>query len=307
METVAPDIQKILIVDDAPSNIKILGEELKEEYRVVFATNGDDALDMALSDQPPQLILLDVIMPRMDGYEVCRRLKADGRTRRIPVIFLTARGNDADKAKGFEIGAVDYITKPFNLATVKSIVKTHMELIRHHDTLSNLSSVDKLTGLPNRRCFDEALNVEWHYSANRRRCLSLILVDIDFFKLYNERYGPVAGDDCLKRVGQAVKEAIRKHVDMAARSDAKQFAVLLPGADPENAVHAAERIRNRIGALAPPREAGPAGNHVTVSMGLATLTPSAAVMPAFLAGAARKALRKAKEEGGDRTASVDLT
>jgi len=127
--------QTILVVDDEPVNIKIFMELLRSEYTIKVATNGEKALEIAFSDGPPDLILLDVMMPGIDGYEVCRRLKAEPRTKGIPIIFITAKGSEEDQTRGFELGAVDYVAKPFSPIVVKARVKTHLELKRNRDFL----------------------------------------------------------------------------------------------------------------------------------------------------------------------------
>ena len=191
--------QTVLIVDDAPANIKILGEVFKGSYKVRIATTGPKGLDIAMSPNPPDLILLDIVMPDMDGYEVCRRLKASKRTQNIPVIFITGKSEEADETMGLELGAVDYITKPFSLPIVKARVKTHMELKRHRDILENLSALDGLTGIPNRRRFDEFFEREWLRALREPALLSMIIIDIDFFKAFNDNYGHQAGDEVLCR------------------------------------------------------------------------------------------------------------
>jgi putative two-component system response regulator len=128
-------MQTILIVDDEATSINVLNEVLKSSYKIGFAKDGEKGMKIATSDEPPDLILLDIIMPGIDGYEVCKRLKADDRTKSIPVIFITAKGKEDDETKGFELGAVDYITKPFNPVVVKARVKAHLELKRHRDFL----------------------------------------------------------------------------------------------------------------------------------------------------------------------------
>ena len=127
--------QTVLVVDDEPDNIKIFMELLRSDYTIKVATNGEKALQIALSDTPPDLILLDVMMPGIDGYEVCRRLKAEPLTKGIPIIFVTAKGGEEDQAKGFELGAVDYVAKPFSPSVVRARVRTHLELKRNRDFL----------------------------------------------------------------------------------------------------------------------------------------------------------------------------
>ncbi|MCA9781621.1 MAG: response regulator, partial [Candidatus Eremiobacteraeota bacterium] len=150
----------ILIVDDAPENIKVLGGALTQDYKILVARDGESALKLARTE-PVDMVLLDIVMPGIDGYEVCRRLKADEMTRELPVIFITTLDATEDETTGLELGAVDYITKPFRLPIVKARVKTHMDLKAKNDLLLRLANVDGLTGVPNRRCFDVTLEKEW--------------------------------------------------------------------------------------------------------------------------------------------------
>jgi PleD family two-component response regulator len=148
---------RILIVDDVPANIKMLREVLKSKYDISFATNGPEAIELMKSGELPDLILLDIMMPEMDGYEVCRILKSENLTAKIPVIFITSKDDEEDEIKGFEVGAVDYVTKPFSIPVVNARVQTHVELKQQQEILENLSSIDGLTGVPNRRNFNEFL------------------------------------------------------------------------------------------------------------------------------------------------------
>jgi PleD family two-component response regulator len=217
--------QSVLIVDDMVSNIEILSGVLGSEYDVLFATSGKDALDIA-HDQTPDLILLDVVMPDMDGYEVCAKLKADEKTRDIPVIFVTAMDQEEDESKGLNAGVIDYITKPVRSSIVKARVRNHLELKRYRDLLKELSTVDGLTGIPNRRRFDEVLESEWRRARRNQTPLSLLLMDIDFFKAYNDHYGHVAGDDCLRQLAKGLAEIVRRPADLVARYGGEEFVLL---------------------------------------------------------------------------------
>lgn len=188
--------EKILIDDDDPTSIITLGEVLKDKYDIFVATNGEEALKRA-KNELTDLILLDIMMPGMDGYEVCRRLKEDKVTEKIPVIFITSKNSEEDEAVGLELGAVDYFTKPFRIPIIKARIKNHLELKRKSDILASLSFTDGLTGVANRRRFDEAVEYEWKRAQRSSQPLSLILIDIDDFKLYNDNYGHLAGDECL--------------------------------------------------------------------------------------------------------------
>ncbi len=298
--------ERVLIVDDAPTNIKILQHALKDKVKISFATNGPDALKIAISDTPPDMILLDVIMPEMDGYEVCRKLKADRRTKNIPVIFITSKISEEDEIKGLEAGAVDYIAKPFSRAIVNARVRTHLELKRHRDFLENLSSLDGLTGIPNRRRFDEFINQQWGQAARDAKALSLILMDIDFFKTYNDEYGHQAGDECLKRIASALENVVRRPSDLVARYGGEEFVCILPDTDLQGATTIARRMRNEINRLAIPHAKSKTEAWVTMSFGIGTVVPTPDCHPAILIEAADKQLYRAKHEGRNRILCTEL-
>ncbi|NGZ26113.1 MAG: response regulator, partial [Magnetococcales bacterium] len=184
---------RILIVDDAPENIQILHQTLKDEHEVFFATSGAQALQLA-NQLEPDLILLDVIMPGMNGYQVCKELKQASLTKEIPVIFITALNEEHDETAAFAVGGVDYIAKPIRPAVVKARVKTHLMLKRQREFLSRLSLVDGLTGVCNRRHFDERMRLEWRRAHRNNSTLAIIMADVDHFKRFNDTYGHQAGD-----------------------------------------------------------------------------------------------------------------
>lgn len=290
----------ILIVDDIPANIKVLGESLKADYRIRLATDGERALRMATSATPPDIILLDIVMPKMDGYEVCQRLKEDPTSKNIPVIFITAMAEEEDETKGLACGAVDYITKPFSLPIVRARVKTHLELKRHRDTLEALSTRDGLTGIPNRRRFDEVLRIEWLRGQREGVPLSLIMIDIDHFKLYNDNYGHIEGDDCLRKVASGLATAMSRPADFIARYGGEEFAVILPMTDHDGAVTVAETLLEKIRELNLPHRNSLVAERVTISLGIATMLPIREASPTILVDRADKALYTSKVAGRNR-------
>lgn len=298
--------QMILIVDDEPANIRILVELLRPEYALRVATNGETALRIALSDAPPDLILLDVMMQGVDGYEVCRRLKNDPRTESIPVIFITAKGHERDEIKGFEAGAIDYVAKPFNPVIVKARVQTHAELKRHRDFFKNLSFCDGLTNVANRRRFDEYLATSWDFACRESSPLSLILLDIDHFKQFNDTFGHQAGDECLKRVSQALQSSLKRKIDLLARYGGEEFGCILPKTNLHGTLLIAERFRESILDLQISRDRSSDSGCLTVSQGAATIVPGSGSSPGALIKAADEALFKSKQEGRDRIYGIDL-
>ena len=297
---------KILIVDDVPTNIKILGETLREDYEVVFATSGPKALEIAFADDPPDLILLDIMMPEMDGYEVCRQLKADAGARDIPVIFISAKGEVEDETKGLEMGAVDYIIKPFRIPVVRARVQTHLHLKRKTELLEKLAWVDGLTEIPNRRRFDQYLQQEWARARRRRASLSIIMVDIDYFKQFNDVYGHAAGDECLKKVARTLTDSFLRPGDLAARYGGEEFAAVLPETDAAAAETLAERLRRNVEALGIAHVASSVSQVVTISLGAAAVKPSPANEPVRLVAAADAMLYESKNGGRNQVRCVSL-
>lgn len=290
----------VMIIDDAPANIRLLNACLSEEYSVRFATSGAAGIGIVRS-QNPDIVLLDVMMPKMDGYEVCAALKADPDTEAIPIIFVTAQGEGDDEEKGLSAGAVDYVTKPFIPAVVKARVRIHIELKRLRDLLQQQSTTDALTGVANRRAFDEALKREWSRGIRSGLPLALAMIDIDFFKGFNDCYGHLGGDACLRQVAQALQAAVpRRSGDLVARYGGEEFAVLLVGTDGEGARTVAERLRASVAGLAIPHGYSVVAGHVTVSVGAASVVPNNRYPPTALVAIADDRLYCAKEGGRNR-------
>lgn len=291
--------QKILIVDDAPINIQVLNESLRERFRIFFATSGVDALKLAAKLQP-DLILLDVIMPDMDGYEVCRQLKADPLLMDIPVIFISAMSQQQDETIGLELGAVDYITKPFSPAIVQLRVRNHLELKRQRDLLGRLAMIDGLTGLPNRRAFDEVFAREWRRAARTQSATAVLMIDIDYFKYYNDGYGHLAGDDCLKKVGKVLAATLERAADFVARFGGEEFVAILPDTDCVGAETIAEKLRLKIEQLQISHVSPTGFPWLTISIGGATVVADSGRDPLALVAAADSQLYLAKQLGRNR-------
>lgn len=287
---------RLLIVDDAMENIQILNHVLGEEHEVLFAMNGEKALELARLHRP-DLILLDAVMPGMDGYEVCAALRASAELGDIPIIFVTALTTPEDETRALEAGAVDFITKPFNVAVVRARVRTHLTLKRQSDTLRELTLTDALTGVANRRSFNDAIDNEWRRCARGRSTLSVIMIDIDHFKLYNDTYGHQAGDACLKQVAHAMLHCAGRTPDLVARYGGEEFVVLLPQVGAAGAETVAQRILESVAELDIPHTIG---RRVSVSLGVATVLPGEAGAPEQLLRAADRALYQAKEDGRNR-------
>lgn len=295
---------RVLIVDDQAANVRVMGEALGSAYDVLFATSGAKALEIAAAS-PLDLILLDVVMPELDGFEVCRRLKGDPRTSDIPVIFVTAREEASEEARGFELGGVDYITKPIRPAIVRARVQTHLELKRSRDLLATMATIDGLTGIANRRRFDAALEDEWKRAARTSSWFTLALLDVDHFKNFNDSYGHGRGDECLRGVAKAVAGVARRPGDLAARYGGEEFAIVLPQTDAAAAHGLLARVLRAVEALAIAHGASSCADHVTVSIGAVSAIASEGETTAALLADTDRLLYEAKSNGRNQAVHLD--
>ncbi|WP_295999806.1 diguanylate cyclase [Rugamonas sp.] len=290
---------RILIVDDAMENIQILHQALRDEHEVLFALSGEKALDIALQ-QTPDLMLLDAVMPGMDGYAVCAALRAAPALRDIPVIFVTALSQPEDETRALEAGAVDFISKPFNVAVVRARVRTQLTVKRQADAMRELTLTDALTGVSNRRSFNDTLDAEWRRCARIGMPLSLLMIDIDHFKLYNDSYGHQAGDLCLQQVAGAMKRCASRPQDMLARYGGEEFILLLPQEGLDGAEVIARRIIDEVRKCAIAHASSPTAPRVSVSIGIASVTPGEYSDASALIRTADGLLYRAKQTGRDR-------
>lgn len=294
---------RLLVVDDQPLILRALHETFVEIYDVFLATSGAQALAFCRAT-PPDLVLLDVSMPKMSGLEVCRRLKQDAETASIPVIFVTALDDPEQEAACWKAGAVDFITKPIRAQTTRHRVHAHLTLKRQADVLRRLAWIDGLTGLANKGQFDERWMQEWKRCRRDGLSLAVASVDIDNFKAYNDTYGHLPGDDCLRSVASALRESLARPGDFAARTGGEEFTCVMPDADTPGARHIAERLDHAVRALQIPH-AGGALDFVTVSVGLAIMHPSEHESPESLLKRADRALYRSKKEGRSRISLDD--
>lgn len=287
---------KILVVDDVPSNIQAMSMLLKGDYDVYVATNGEKAIELCRTKQP-DLALLDVMMPGLDGYEVCTQLKTDALTRDIPVIFITARHEVADETRGLEVGAIDFISKPFSAPIVQARVRNHLQMKRQADQLRRLSFIDGLTGIANRRHFDDMLEKAWRRCSRAGMPMSLIMADVDYFKAFNDHYGHQAGDDCLKTVATLLAGQVGRPDDLMARFGGEEFVCLLSGTDEAGAREVGERMLAAVRDARLPHAASPVAPHVTLSLGIASARPQTATASGALLGLADTLLYQVKTDG----------
>jgi diguanylate cyclase (GGDEF)-like protein len=307
----------ILLVDDDPGAIQLLGRILSREGSLRFATSGDDALRLA-KKHAPDLILLDADMPGMNGFQVCSALKHEPDLADVPIIFVTAHRDESFEVRGFDVGAADFIVKPVNPKLVVARARAQLRTKRMADELRRNSTIDALTGIPNRRRFDETLETEWLRARRASQPLALIMIDVDHFKLYNEQYGHPAGDACLRAVAHALRSACTRPGDLVARYGGEAFAMLLPETGVSGAERVAQRLLDGVVALQIPHAGSTTARHVTVSAGLAcymgaggqpsTSEPRLQVKAATesLLESAHRALLLAKGEGRARANVLDL-
>ncbi|TCM20778.1 diguanylate cyclase (GGDEF)-like protein [Novosphingobium sp. PhB165] len=293
----------ILIVDDDVANIEIMNAALEDDYDVCFASSGEDALDVARAVQP-DLVLLDVVMPGIDGFEACRKFKTDPLLADVPVIFTTGLGDTEAEMRGLSLGAIDYITKPVQPALLRARVANHVELKRMRDRLAQMAVTDALTGLSNRRHLEIDLAADCGRLSRGDEWLSVIMVDIDFFKQFNDTYGHQAGDRCIMMIASALTRAIRNlSGDLngkAARYGGEEFLCALPGADPVSAGEVALEIKRQVDALCIPHKTSRIGPQVTVSIGVACARCRDGMTPDHWIAAADAQLYKSKSYGRDR-------
>lgn len=313
---------RILLIDDDLAVIKTMSRMLAGVGQIQFACSGEDAMRL-VQEAPPALILLDAEMPGMTGFQFCELLKADNSLAHIPVIFVTSHCDAEFEVSGFEIGAADFIAKPVSPPLLVARVRTQLRVRHLTDELRRHSLTDGLTHVANRRSFDETFRREWLRAARGFEPTSVLMVDVDHFKLFNDRYGHAAGDSCLQRVAQALVEACQRPADVVARYGGEEFVVLLPQTTRAGAAHVAARIVDVIEAVGVEHAASPTSRHVTASVGVSCFDQASEgwvssqagvlvfdevappVTSAHLLQAADKALYAAKAAGRARAWMLD--
>jgi diguanylate cyclase (GGDEF)-like protein len=292
----------ILVVDDEKSNFIMLNSILSAEFSVFTAKSGEEALSR-IAEDPPDLILLDIVLPGMNGFEVLKRIKESPETGNIPVIIITGLQSDADEEKGLLLGAVDYISKPFKNAIIMARVKTHIQIIRQFRIIERLGLIDPLTDIPNRRCFDDRIGIEWRRAIREEKPVSFLMMDLDKFKNYNDTWGHPQGDVLLKAVARIFTGAARRPGDLPARIGGEEFGVLLSNTDITGALKVAEEIRSRTENARIFTADGKTETGITISIGVASLIPSRDALIADFISTADRYLYAAKESGRNRVCS----
>ena len=289
----------ILIIDDNVETIRLLSSMVSDQGRVIFATDGRNGIILA-KRHLPELILLDVEMVTMDGYEVCRLISNDPAMDGTAIVFVTARSSTQDEIACLEAGAVDYITKPLNAPLVQARVRTHLRLQHALRTLSSHAKLDGLTGVYNRRYFDELSAVEFGRHKRHSSPLAIALIDVDNFKTYNDTHGHQNGDRCLVDVASAISGSIKRPGEFVARYGGEEFVVVLPGVQTQSLDDIGTLICSAIRKLEIPHEGMPARANLTVSVGLSVASGAEDDSLTALIGRADDALYAAKEAGRDR-------
>jgi diguanylate cyclase (GGDEF)-like protein len=318
----------ILIVDDRPENLLVLESLLENmDCNIVKASSGNEALGL-MFEYDFALVLMDVQMPEMDGFETAEIMRSSLRTKYIPIIFVTAISKEQRCIfQGYEVGAVDYLFKPIEPIILQSKVRIFIELYNQrkqvqeqkallelkvkeltelqktNSELKTLSTRDGLTGIPNRRGFDQYAEMTWRNSIRSDKPISLIMADIDYFKLYNDNYGHLKGDDCLIQVAASIESSVQRPLDFAARYGGEEFSVILPETDADGAELVAEKIRKDLLEKHLEHAHSKVLPYVTLSIGVATRNPGEKVSVADLIDLADKALYKAKAMGRNTVCS----
>lgn len=307
LESLTPSFQPqnflVLVVDDLRQNLKIVGTMLDEAgYGTTFSTSGPQALERVQAARP-DLIVLDLMMPDMSGLDVCRTLKANPEFREIPIIFLTASHRQDHLLKAFELGAVDYVTKPFSSAELLARVRTHLELKHTRDQLhlvlsevQRMATIDSLTGVLNRRCLFDLAKREFERSQRYGSVFTLLMLDVDHFKRINDTYGHMVGDEVLKSLTQAIQRSLRQ-VDQFGRYGGEEFVIVLPESPLNIARQVGDRLRTISSQLSIPTKTDPIS--LTVSIGIAAYNPQDKAVEDIFERADR-ALYQAKAKGRDR-------
>ena len=296
----------ILVVDDMTTTLLLLHDLLKDTYEVKIAKSGTKALEILESPNDIDLILLDIEMPDINGYDVCRKIKNNETIKNIPIIFITGRTSQEDEEYGLNLGAIDYITKPFNKAIVKLRIKNYLDLKIKNDMLEKLSMYDGLTNIRNRRFFDETFEKTFSEIKRDKKSLAVLMIDIDFFKPYNDNYGHGQGDETLRKVAKALEKTIKRASDFVARYGGEEFVILLKDINKDGVEAVANNLLNAVRELKITHEFSKIENYVTVSIGVSYYNSSSDITKLELLLKADETLYNVKNSGRNNFAILEV-
>ena len=296
----------ILVVDDMTTTLLLLHDLLKDTYEVKIAKSGTKALEILNAPNDIDLILLDVEMPDINGYDVCKRIKNNETIKNIPIIFITGRTSQEDEEYGLNLGAIDYITKPFNKAIVKLRIKNYLNLKIKNDMLEKLSMYDGLTNIRNRRFFDETFEKTFSEIKRDKKSLAVLMIDIDFFKPYNDNYGHGQGDETLRKVAKALEKTIKRASDFVARYGGEEFVILLKDINKDGVEAVANNLLNAVRELKITHEFSKIENYVTVSIGVSYYNSSSDITKLELLLKADETLYNVKNSGRNNFAILEV-
>ena len=296
----------IFVVDDMTTTLLLIHDLLKDTYEVKIAKSGTKALEILESPNDIDLILLDIEMPDINGYDVCKRIKNNETIKNIPIIFITGRTSQEDEEYGLNLGAIDYITKPFNKAIVKLRIKNYLDLKIKNDMLEKLSMYDGLTNIRNRRFFDETFEKTFNEIKRDKKSLAVLMIDIDFFKPYNDNYGHGQGDETLRKVAKALEKTIKRASDFVARYGGEEFVILLKDINKDGVEAVANNLLNAVRELKITHEFSKIENYVTISIGASFYNSSSDITKLELLLKADETLYNVKNSGRNNFAILEV-
>lgn len=288
------------------TTLLLIHDLLKDTYEVKIAKSGTKALEILESQNDIDLILLDIEMPDMNGYDVCKRIKNNETIKNIPIIFITGRTSQEDEEYGLNLGAIDYITKPFNKAIVKLRIKNYLDLKIKNDMLEKLSMYDGLTNIRNRRFFDETFEKTFNEIKRDKKSLAVLMIDIDFFKPYNDNYGHGQGDETLRKVAKALEKTIKRASDFVARYGGEEFVILLKDIKKDGVEAVANNLLNAVRELKITHEFSKIENYVTISIGASFYNSNSDVTKLELLLKADETLYSVKNSGRNNFAILEV-
>lgn len=292
-------MHSVVIIDDSYFNIRIMEDILSDEYRLYSTTNGKEGIKI-VKELKPSIVLVDIVMPEMDGFEVIKEIKKDPVISEIPVIFLTGLSDEDNEELGFSLGAVDYIIRPLRASIVRARIRTHIQIFEQKRMLENYAMIDGLTGIANRRSYEKRVKVDWQLCTAQCQRFSIAMIDVDYFKQYNDTYGHGEGDLVLQVVAAAIERKIKKDCDFAARYGGEEFFVSLFNKDAAESEKLLNEIREFIKKFHIEHKNSECDNYVTISAGGVTVIPKEDDRLETYMSIADQNLYMAKEQGRNR-------